>query len=105
MSPCSVCGRPGQALKAVRWDGSAAPSPGVACSPECTSLVFFAQTATTPDEKRLESWRWKQRRAEVRGVAFTEAAPLHPVEREWVVLLMSSPTVKALWNEIQGGVR
>lgn len=101
MSPCSVCGRPGEALKAVRYDGSTAPSPGITCSPECTSLVFFAQTVATQDERRLESWRWRQRRAEVYGTPSIEKPPLHAVEREWLMFLMSNPNVKALWEEIQ----
>lgn len=93
MTPCAVCGLPGEPLKGVRADFSdgdlrwvTAPSPGNACSPECATLVFVRPWDMTHDEQRLTAWRWRQRRAEARGEVFNEAPPMDEEERKWVVL-------------------
>lgn len=88
MIPCTICGRPGQPLAAVRasfpdchltW--VTAKSPGVACSPECATFIFVRPTDETHDERALTSWRWRQRRAESLGLPFDEAPPMDEAER------------------------
>jgi len=97
MMTCLVCGREGtEPLKAVKlkfeddaiecrthitWEH--APSPGASCSPACASLIFARPTA---NDKELEAWRWRQRRAEARGERFDEARPADLEEREWRLL-------------------
>jgi hypothetical protein len=61
------------------------PSPGVGCSMECRTLIFVRPTVATAEERALESWRWRQRRAEARGDLFTEPAPMDEVERKMLV--------------------
>jgi hypothetical protein len=92
---CAVCGKPGEPLKAVRlkfanggFEGfEHALSPGVSCSPQCASLIFARQTVPGElDEKSIEAWRWRQRRAESLGLPFDEAKPPTFADREWLVL-------------------
>lgn len=91
-SECLVCGRPGEPLKGVRatFPGGvltwvAAPSPGVACSPECATFIFVRPRDMTLDERLLTQWRWRQRRAEALGLPFDEPAPMDEAERAMVV--------------------
>lgn len=74
--PCTVCGLPGVPLVALK---------GVSCSVECATLIRVRPSVETEDERKLSSWRWRQRRAEVRGEVFTEAAPMDEAERRLIV--------------------
>lgn len=100
MTPCVVCGQPGEPLKAVKlsfadnhetrrteisWEP--APSPGASCSPACASLVFAKPFATTTEQQKLHAWRWRSRRAEVRSERFEEPIPMDAGDREWAALL------------------
>lgn len=88
MSPCTVCGRPGERVHG-----------GAACSVECATLLFVRPKDETPDERALSSWRWRQRRAETRGEPFTEPCPYDEAERALIVrmsmLRRSQPAVAA----------
>jgi hypothetical protein len=64
-----------------------AKSPGVACSVECATLVRVRSSVETPDERRLTSWRWRQRHAQANGRPFDEAPPMDEAERGMVLRL------------------
>lgn len=63
-----------------------APSPGAACSVECATLIYVRPFKDeTPDERRLTSWVWRRRRAQVRGEPFNEPAPMDEFDRAELV--------------------
>lgn len=83
---CAVCGSDeGRQHHVV-----SGASYGTACAGECAGLLWEAYfIARTPDadpafaayENELTRWRWRRRRAEVEGRAFTERPPQSPGER------------------------
>lgn len=88
MTPCSVCGKQGEPLSAVRADFSGGElrwvegrSPGASCSPECATLVYVRPVDLTTDEMVLTAWAWRTRRAAVRGERFDEPPPFSATER------------------------
>lgn len=89
---CTVCGKPGEPVPAVRPDFHedheaqkthialvGAPSPGVACSAECCRLLFF-RFDDDVNSRRLEQWLWRARRAESYGQSFDEPPPPSALE-------------------------
>lgn len=86
MTPCTVCGLPGEPLRAMSgWPERDAPSPGAACSPECATFIFVRPRNETPDERKLTAWAWRKRRAEARGGPFDEPCPMTEADRKWLV--------------------
>jgi hypothetical protein len=61
------------------------PGDETACSVECATFIFVRPKDETPDERTLTAWRWRQRRAEVRGELFVEPCPMDEAERTLVV--------------------
>lgn len=99
MTPCDVCGRDGEPLRAVRpvfhedhdarkthVEWVAAESPGAACSPECATFVYVKAPQQTPDQRALTAWAWRARRAQSHGVPFEEPPPFNEAERQLLVL-------------------
>lgn len=74
---CPVCGRDADE---PHWMGT--------CSVECAALFFIRpRPGMDRHDCALVSWAWRARRADVRGQAFTEAAPKCEAERALELLL------------------
>jgi hypothetical protein len=80
----------------IEW--APAPSPGVACSPECATLIRVRPHDETRDEMLLTQWRWRQRWAEARGLPFIEPPPMDEAERAMVLRLRSWRARGVVWD-------